>query len=286
METPNAVPAPLQSIPIDQLKSNRWNRTVFDPVGLEELAANIKIEGIKERLIVRHLPDGTYEISSGHRRWLAAQKAGLKEVPCEVRTLTDEEVAQDNITLNLQRENLPPLELARMVEGYMKDFKKTQQQAAEKFGKTQTWISQITSFLEIPVEVRENIKGLIIGWDPLRALKASPKEIQLQVAKELKEGSLKPDQLEKRCNQLRFGGAKPSSSGKAHAAKTEGPVGPQPPDPLTSFWPDVQLDPGVVPPMSWHVSHGLDAEAQGPQSRLPGWKFWVMSSPLLPKTIL
>src|ERR1051326_2875576 len=87
-------------IAVAQLRPNRWNRKVFDPQALEELTRNIKAEGIKERLIVRALPDGAYEISAGNRRWLAAQKAGLPTVPCEVRELSDEEIARDNISLD------------------------------------------------------------------------------------------------------------------------------------------------------------------------------------------
>src|SRR6266702_2707551 len=93
----------LQSIAIDQLKPNPWNRTVFDPDAMKELVASLKAVGVKEPLIVRPLAEGGYQIASGNRRWLAAQKAGLTEVPCVIQNLPDEEVAADNITLNVQR---------------------------------------------------------------------------------------------------------------------------------------------------------------------------------------
>src|SRR5258708_15162573 len=119
MDTPTTVPATLQSLPVDQLKPNPWNRTVFDPESMKDLVASLKAVGIKEPLIVRSVADGGFQIASGHRRWLAAKEAGLKEVPCYVQGLSDEQVAEDNITINIQREDLPPLEAARMIQGYM-----------------------------------------------------------------------------------------------------------------------------------------------------------------------
>src|SRR5262245_23986319 len=127
--------ASVQTIPLEKLTPNPWNRNVFDPAAMADLVASIKAVGIKEPLIARPLPDGRYQIASGHRRWLAAKEAGLKEVPCQVLPLTDDAVAEDNITINIQRENIPPLELARMLSEYMKQFGKTQEQTAEKFGK-------------------------------------------------------------------------------------------------------------------------------------------------------
>src|SRR5690349_13547313 len=119
----------LKNLPLAQLKPNPWNRTVFDPAALNELAANIKAEGVREPLKVRPIEksprppfskgesveesrsEGSpslekrageiYQISSGHRRWLAAQKAGLTEVPCLIEDLSDEQVAEDNVTLNV-----------------------------------------------------------------------------------------------------------------------------------------------------------------------------------------
>src|SRR5438309_1162985 len=101
------------------------------PVGAKArpLTNSIKESGIKEPPIVRPLQDGTFQIASGHRRWLAAQKAGLKEIRCWIQALTDEEVARDNIALNIQREDLPPLEMARMVDNYISQFDKSQQEA-------------------------------------------------------------------------------------------------------------------------------------------------------------
>src|SRR5260370_4148188 len=93
----------MKSIPVDQLHPNPWNRKQFDPQQMEELAQAIRREGVQVRLIVRPRQAGGHEIVDGERRWLASQKAGLKDIHCEVRDLTDEQVAELDIVLNLQR---------------------------------------------------------------------------------------------------------------------------------------------------------------------------------------
>ena len=124
------------SIPVDQLQPNPWNRTQFDPEGLKGLADTIKRRRVLEKIIVRPLPappptqplphEGGggmfYEICSGNRRWEAAKLAGLTEVPCVVKDLTDEQVSEMNVISNIQREDVPPLEMARMVKAHMDQF--------------------------------------------------------------------------------------------------------------------------------------------------------------------
>src|SRR5207302_8084722 len=94
--------ATFQSIPVDQLKPNPWNRTVFDPQSIDEITQSAKAGGIREPLLVRPLAEGGFQIASGQRRWLAAQKAGLKEVPWLVQALADEAVAEDNLAVKVE----------------------------------------------------------------------------------------------------------------------------------------------------------------------------------------
>ncbi len=267
-------PAAVQIIPVHQLKPNPWNRTVFDPVAMEELVASIKAEGIEEPLIVRPSGEGRFEIASGNRRWLAAQKAGLKEVPCIVRELPDKEVAEMNITVNVQRENLPPLELARMVKAYMDQFKTTQQEAATEFGKSQAWVSGLLGFLKMPDQVQKNIRALIIGWDPLTALSKAPAEVQLEVSRELKEKKLKPTDIEKRCAFL----SKGKGNGKVRLGIQAGPK-----DPLAGLWEEVLRKDDFAPDVAWHVDYKpeeLPAGAPGRHANrdtagTEGWYFFV-----------
>ena len=127
-----SAPAKIQSIQIDQLKTNPWSRTLFDPDAMKDLIASIKADGVKEPLLVRpcklqahssQLTADCYEIAAGSRRFLAAVAAGLTEVPCLVKDLSDEEVAEYNLILTIQREEIPDLEIARMVQRYMAKYR-------------------------------------------------------------------------------------------------------------------------------------------------------------------
>src|ERR1700676_3464982 len=104
---PETMPAvTLQQMPIDKIQPNPWNRQQFDSDALNELTESIKAGGIRKALIVRSMPDGSYQIASCNRRWLAAQKAGLKEVPCWIQPLTDEQVAEMDVINNVQRADI------------------------------------------------------------------------------------------------------------------------------------------------------------------------------------
>lgn len=212
----NGAPAQIQRIPVDQLQPNPWNRTVFDPAALEELVASIRHEGIREALIVRPLntTPARYQIASGNRRWLAAKKAGLAAVPCLVEALSDEQVAEDNITMNIQREDIPPLELARMVKAYMDQFHKSQREVAGTFGKHESWVSTLQGYLEL-IPILKNFDASKFSWLTLRALKQLAPDLRKTVVAQLENGALKFEGIQKRCNQLKFGAA----SGKKHPTK-------------------------------------------------------------------
>jgi len=222
----------LRKIPIEQLKPNPWNRTQFDPSQLEDLINSIKVSGIKEPLIVRKINDGNYQIASGHRRWLAAQTAGLKEVPCWVQDLSNEDVQDMNLIANVQKEDVPPLQLAQMIDARMKAGGLKQLGMASLLGKSQQWVSEILGFLDLPKEVRESTTIVVMKSNQLRALKSLPPDHQLQVAKELKEGTLKPEEVHKRANQLKFtpkNGAKAGNqNGGAETSSTTSPAAPPP----------------------------------------------------------
>ncbi len=203
--TTNSLDAVLfRKLPIDQLKPNPWNRKVFSPEGIQSLAVTVKSRGIQEPLIVRPASDGQgYEIASGNRRYLAAQQAGLKEVPCLVQTFSDTDIQDKNILANMDREDTPPLELARMLKERMNAGSLTQDQVVALYGKSQQWSSELLGFLGLPQEVIENTTAVVLGIRGLRAIKGlSNKDLQVQVAQELKEGKIKPEQVEKRCNEL------------------------------------------------------------------------------------
>jgi ParB family chromosome partitioning protein len=237
-------------LPVDKLHPNPWNRTLFDPEPLTELTGNIKIMGVKEPLIVRPMPDGSHQIASGNRRWLAAQAAGLKEVPCWIQPLTDEQVAEMNVVSNVQREDVPPLELARMVDDYIKKFGKTQQEAADKFGRGLDWVKHLLGFLNMPPEVLDRCSVLHLGWPQLEALKRLPPNHQLTVAEEIKTGITKPQEVVKRAKQLKFtpkSGQKVEQSDSGNAIQQNNPKSELPTAGPGNGLP-LAVPPQVVPP--------------------------------------
>jgi len=209
----------LKNIPVEQLQPNPWNREHFSPQSLRELVSSIRHLGIMEPLIVRPVPraegqgpsnnselgpqgSALFQIASGHRRWLAAREAGLKEVPCLVKDLSAEEVQDMNLATNLQREDLPVLERARMIRARMEAGGLTQAQMAARLGKERSWVAKITGVLNLHPDALSAIKGKEVALRPLLALRTLPKDKQIRIAEEVKNGETLPDAIERRVQEL------------------------------------------------------------------------------------
>jgi ParB/RepB/Spo0J family partition protein len=142
-------------LPVKNLRANPYNRTHLDETGMDVLARTIAKEGVKEPLLVRPTEEWEiYEIASGHRRWQAAQRAGLETLPCLVKNLSHQQVSEMNIVANIQRAGTPGLELAEMVSDYMLRFSRTPEQAAKSFGKSLAWISKLLKTIHKPGDRR------------------------------------------------------------------------------------------------------------------------------------
>jgi len=267
----------VQRILVDQLHPNQWNRKQFDPQQMEELVQSIKSKGVDVSLIVRPLAAGGYEIADGERRWLAAQKAGLKDVPCEVRNLTDEQVAEMDILVNIQREEIPVLEMARMVDKYIKQFNVTQDDAAKKFGKPRTWVTDLIGFLTIHPDIRANVGMPTLGYRALQALKRIPQDQQSQLASELKQGKLKPEGVEKRCNKIRFSGKAKPPTEKVKADENEEHSD----DPLSDIWQPLQMQ-AMTTGKHWGVAYG-PWQVPGIGASVNAWHFAVPNISVTPR---
>ena len=149
------------TLPLPKLHPNRWNRKNFDDKGLVELSNSIKEKGVLEPLIVRAMPDESYEIVSGGRRWVAAHMAGYTEVPCIVKDLKDDDVQDMNLVCNIQREDISALEKARMVKARMESSQLSQVQIAAKLGKTPDWVSDVLKVLDLPEVMQRILRTLI-----------------------------------------------------------------------------------------------------------------------------
>ena len=142
---------------IEEVIPNRSQpRKHFDESKLQELAESIKEKGILEPLIVRRTDQG-YELIIGERRWRAAQKAGLKEVPVMVKEIEGREVLELSLIENLQREDLNPIEEAEAFKHLIEEFSISQAELSSRIGKDRTTIANTLRLLKLPLEVRNQL---------------------------------------------------------------------------------------------------------------------------------
>jgi len=142
---------------IEEIIPNRSQpRKHFDESKLQELADSIKEKGILEPLIVRKTDQG-YELIVGERRWRAAQKAGLKEVPVVVKEAEGREALEISLIENLQREDLNPIEAAEAFKHLIEEFKISQEDLSKRIGKDRTTIANTLRLLKLPIEIRNQL---------------------------------------------------------------------------------------------------------------------------------
>jgi ParB family chromosome partitioning protein len=144
-------------------------RRSFDEAKIEELAASIRNQGIIQPLVVRR-KDDRYELIAGERRWRAAMKAGLIELPVVIRDASDNEVLQLALVENLQREDLNPIEEASGYRRLQEEFHWSQEEMADKVGKSRPAIANSLRLLALPDEVQQEISRGNLPAGQARAL--------------------------------------------------------------------------------------------------------------------
>ncbi len=169
-------------IPLQKLRPNPYQpRKVFDPHALDELAASIRQQGIIQPLIVRK-KDDHYEIVAGERRWRAAREAGLSEVPAVTRDYDDAGMMEVALMENMQRHDLDPLEEARGIQSLIQALHLSQEEAAQKLGKSRAYVANALRLLQLPLEVADMVaeRKLSVGQvRPLLSLKRPETVIRL-----------------------------------------------------------------------------------------------------------
>ena len=142
---------------IEEIHPNRSQpRKHFDESKIRELADSIKERGILEPLIVRRAEEG-YQLIVGERRWRAAQKAGLKEVPVLVKEMDERELLETSLIENIQREDLNPLEEADTYRRLIEEFGISQEALGTRLGKNRTTIANTLRLLKLPSEVKDQL---------------------------------------------------------------------------------------------------------------------------------
>jgi ParB family chromosome partitioning protein len=157
-------------IAVDRITPSPFQpRRSFDEGKIEELAASIRNQGIIQPLVVRSKGDG-FELIAGERRWRAAMKAGLSRVPVVLRDASDHEALQLALVENLQREDLNPIEEAGGYRRLQEEFHWSQEEMAEKVGKSRPAIANSLRLLSLPGEVQQEVSAGNLPAGQARAL--------------------------------------------------------------------------------------------------------------------
>jgi ParB family transcriptional regulator, chromosome partitioning protein len=151
----------VKKLPVEFIMANRANpRRTFNTEQLEELTNSIREKGVMQPLLVRPSDDpNIFEIIAGERRWRAAQRAGLHEVPVIVRDVDDKEALELAIIENVQRADLNPLEEAMGYGQLIEQFDYTQQDLAQVIGKSRSHVANTLRLLRLPEDVREMVSS-------------------------------------------------------------------------------------------------------------------------------
>ena len=144
-------------ININDIKPNASQpRHVFNEEKIDELAASIAAHGVIQPIILSERPEG-YEIIAGERRWRAARKAGLKQVPGIVKELTKEQLVLIALIENIQREDLNPIEEAEAFQKMREEFEFTQEDISKNVGKSRPYITNSLRLLKLPDEIQKMV---------------------------------------------------------------------------------------------------------------------------------
>ena len=169
-ETGAGQPVKLNLMDIEPNKEQA--RKQFDDEALSELADSIAQHGVLQPLLVRPMIGGGYQLVAGERRWRASRIAGLTQVPVVIKELSDTDAAVISLIENLQRENLNPVEEAFGFASLMKDFNLTQEEAAQKVGKSRPAVANALRLLKLPETVLDMVRENKLSAGHARALAA------------------------------------------------------------------------------------------------------------------
>lgn len=214
--------AKVESLPLREIEPDPDQpRKTFDQQALGELAASIAEHGLLQPIAVRPRPSGGYVIVAGERRWRASRMAGLTEVPVVVKDVSDEQAMELALVENLQREDLDPVEEAAGIRELMTRCGLTQEQAAQKLGKSRSALANSLRLLNLPETVLELLKSGFINTGHAKVILSLPTaELQQQAGQMIADNQLNVRQAEALCKKL----AKPAREPKEPALRETFPV--------------------------------------------------------------
>lgn len=175
----------MTQLPVTALQRGKYQpRTQMHEEAIAELADSIKSQGLIQPILVRPIGSGRYEIIAGERRWRAAQRAGLKEVPVVVREVRDEAALAMALIENIQREDLNALEEAAGIQRLIDEFGMTHEQAAAAIGRSRSATSNLLRLLQLTAPAQELLLAGDLDMGHARALLPLPAADQSRLAQE------------------------------------------------------------------------------------------------------
>ncbi len=173
-------------------------RKHFDEEALSELSESIAMHGVIQPLLVRPISDGGYQLIAGERRWRASRMAGLTQVPVVIREMSDSEAMELALIENLQREDLNPIEEAEGFKLLMDTYSLTQEQAAERVGKSRPAVANALRLLSLPAKVVVLLKeGKLSSGHARALLPLKDENTMLSLCKEIEEKDLSVRETER-----------------------------------------------------------------------------------------
>ena len=198
------VGGPVSTLPLREIEPDKDQpRKDFDEQALAELADSIARHGLLQPIAVRAAAGGAYKIIAGERRWRAARLAGLSEVPVVIKDVTDAEAMELALIENLQREDLDPVEEAMGYRQLMDRCELTQEQAAQKLGKSRSAVANSLRLLNLPDDVLAFLKEGKLSTGHAKVLLGLPEAaLQSQAAEAVVGQNLNVRQTEALCKKL------------------------------------------------------------------------------------
>lgn len=186
-------------ISLNKIKSDKEQpRKAFDSEKIVELAQSIKQHGIIQPLIVREVNENEFVIVAGERRWRAAKIAGLKELPCIVKNLSDKDILEISLIENIQREDLNPIEEALAYKKLLEDFKITQADLSARIGKSRVTITNTMRLINLDERVQQYlIEGIITEGHGRALLAINNNDLQCEFAQRVIDNKLSVRELER-----------------------------------------------------------------------------------------
>ena len=188
----------LQTIAIDRLQPGKYQpRTKLDETALNELADSIREQGLMQPILVRPASHGRFEIIAGERRWRAAQRAGLKEVPTLVKDVPDNTALVLALIENIQREDLNPLEEAHGLQRLIDEFGLTHEAAAKAVGRSRSAVTNLLRLTQLAKPVQDYLVAGALEMGHARAMLALPVTQQAMTAARVVNGHLSVRETER-----------------------------------------------------------------------------------------